>query len=176
MPMRLMNPSGPPENPDGEGAVATDPLIQNQTQHNNSDEDGHWEYKLNLFSASASLLSLIILLIILNLFSASASLLSLIILLIIDRAMLFQFQTWAPFTTSVRSNTSVGLVRNFASRYEDVCEIKNLNIAKFDVNVTTNDKEVTKYLVMPLTYELETVPASLLLIWVLAVSVSDIPR
>ena len=155
--MRLMNPSGPPGNPDGEGAVATDPLIQNQTQHNNSDEDGHWEYKLNLFSASASLLSLII-------------------LLIIDRAMLFQFQTWAPFTTSVRSNTSVGLVRNFASRYEDVCEIKNLNIAKFDVNVTTNDKEVTKYLVMPLTYELETVPASLLLIWVLAVSVSDIPR
>jgi len=129
------------------------PLVPGSTANSDTsddDEDGHWEYKLNLFSASASLLSLII-------------------LLMIDRAMLFKFQTWAPFTTSVRSATSVGLVRNFTSHYEEVCEITNLSIAKFDVNVS-NDGKISSYLVMPLAYEVQQVPASLLLIWVLAVS------
>ena len=129
------------------------PFVPGSTANSDTsddDEDGHWEYKLNLFSASASLLSLII-------------------LLMIDRAMLFKFQTWAPFTTSVRSATSVGLVRNFTSHYEEVCEITNLSIAKFDVNVS-NDGKISSYLVMPLAYEVQQVPASLLLIWVLAVS------
>lgn len=138
-----------PEISDSEQA----PLVPDSTANSDTsddDEDGHWEYKLNLFSASASLLSLII-------------------LLMIDRAMLFKFQTWAPFTTSVRSATSVGLVRNFTSHYEEVCEITNLSIAKFDVNVS-NDGKISSYLVMPLAYEVQQVPASLLLIWVLAVS------
>ena len=129
------------------------PLVPDSTANSDTsddDEDGHWEYKLNLFSAAASLLSLLI-------------------LLMIDRAMLFKFQTWAPFTTSVRSATSVGLVRNFTSHYEEVCEITNLSIAKFDVNVS-NDGKITSYLVMPLAYDVQQVPASPLLIWVLAVS------
>ena len=129
----------------------TDQGQPDQGQSANNDEDFHWEYKLNLFSAFASLFSFIL-------------------LVSIRRALVFEFQTWAPFTTSVRSHTSIDLVQNFTNHYENVCEDKNLSIAKFDVNVTNNDKQVTRYLVMPMAYEIEKVPASFLLMWVLAVS------
>ena len=115
------------------------------------DDDGHWEFKLNLFSAFTSLLCLII-------------------LVALDRPMEFKFQTWAPFTTSVRSQASMDLVQDFTTHYENVCEIKTLSIATFNVNVSSKNNEKSNYLVMPLAYEEEELPASLLLIWVLAVS------
>jgi len=79
------------------------------------------------------------------------------------------FKTWVSFIPSVRHARSVDLVRNFTTDFEEVCSIKNLSIATFDVDVKHKNDNYT-YVLMPMAYESEYVPASLLLIWVLAVS------
>jgi len=102
-----------------------------------------------------------------NLISAIFSILGIIVLILQDRALRFNFQTWVSFVPSVRHPDSVGLVKDFTTDFEELCDIKNLSIATFDMNIS---KQNTTYVLMPMAYESESVPAALLLLWVLAVS------
>jgi len=104
-----------------------------------------------------------------NTFSAFLSLVSLIVLFSQPRALRFNFETWVPFVPSVRGTASMALVNNFVTGFEDVCNSKGLQISKIDME-TKHDNKTSTYVVMPMAYQKELVPVSLLVIWVLAIS------
>jgi len=104
-----------------------------------------------------------------NLTSAFFSIASLLVLLFSNRAFGFNFQTWVSFIPSVRHPHSVSLIEDFTQQFEDTCSIDNLTIATFEVIVPRDTYNIS-YVVMPMAYEIELVPAALLLTWVLAVS------
>jgi hypothetical protein len=104
-----------------------------------------------------------------NLTSAIFSLASLLVLFAQTQALQFNFQTWVSFIPSVRNPYSVGLVQNFTTQFRNSCDIPDLKIATYTIETldTTLD---SSFVVMPMAFKSELVPASLMLIWVLAVS------
>ena len=105
----------------------------------------------------------------LNAISAILSAASVVVLLTQTRAMRFIFQTWVAFIPAVRTPYSVGLVHNFTDSFESTCDVEQLPIVVFDINITRDNVNST-YAIMPMAYDVQYVFPSLLLIWVLAVS------
>jgi len=105
----------------------------------------------------------------LNAISAVLSAASVVVLLTQTRALHFIFQTWVSFIPAVRNPYSVQLVQNFTESLESTCDVEQLPLAMFNINLTRNNVSST-YVMMPLAYDIEYVFPALLLIWVLAVS------
>jgi len=105
----------------------------------------------------------------LNAISTFLSAASVVVLLTHTRALRFIFQTWVSFIPAVRNPYSVQLVQNFTESLESTCDVEQLPIAVFDINITRNNVNST-YVMMPMAYDIEYVFPALLLIWVLAVS------
>ena len=104
-----------------------------------------------------------------NLASAVISILALVVLSTQTRALRFNFQTWVSFIPAVRHNESMGILKHFATDIEEVCDIHNLSISTLNMQIDHKTHNST-YVVMPMAYQTEHVPAALLLIWVLAIS------
>jgi len=105
----------------------------------------------------------------LNALSAVLSAVSVVVLLTQTRALRFIFQTWVSFIPAVRNPHSVQLVQNFTESLESTCDVEQLPLAMFNINITRNNVN-SSYVMMPLAYDIEYVFPALLLIWVLAVS------
>ena len=101
--------------------------------------------------------------------SALFSAIAVVVLLTQTRALQFMFQTWVPFIPAVRNAHSIALVHNFTDSFEQSCDVEQLPIAVYDINITRNNVSST-YTMMPMAYDVQNVFPALLLIWVLAVS------
>jgi len=105
----------------------------------------------------------------LNAISAVLSAISVVVLLFQTRALRFIFQTWVSFIPAVRNAHSMALVHNFTDSFEQSCDVEQLPIAVYDINITRNNVSST-YTMMPMAYDVQNAFPALLLIWVLAVS------
>jgi len=105
----------------------------------------------------------------LNGLSAFLSAASVVVLLTQTRAMRFVFHTWVSFIPALRNAHPIALVHNFTDSLEQSCDVEQLPIAVYDMNVTRNNVTST-YTMMPMAYDVQNAFPALLLIWVLAVS------